>query len=329
MVNLKVLGMGNALVDVLIRIEDEGLLERLRLPKGSMQLIDENRMTEIMEATDGLPAVMVSGGSAANAIHGLAKLGIASGFIGSAGWDEWGDFYIRDMEHHGIKTRFYRSGRPTGRANALVTNDSERTFGTFLGAAVELGPDFIQPDMFEGYAIFHIEGYQVQNYDLVIKSVELAHGAHCGVSIDLASYNVVKDNIEFLKYVLPRYVDIVFANQEEAHAFTGREPEAALDELAGLCRFAVVKTGSDGAWVKSDNEKRHIPAYNVNCVDTTGAGDLFASGFLYGLLHKVPLADCGLMGNLLASEVIQVLGPKIPEKKWPDMMKKISGYLDK
>jgi sugar/nucleoside kinase (ribokinase family) len=318
-----VLGMGNALVDVLIRIEDESMLERLKLPKGSMQLIDEGRMTEIMEATDHLPVVMVSGGSAANCINGLAKLGVPAGFIGSAGLDEWGDFYIRDMEHHGIRTRFHRSPSLTGRANGLVTNDSERTFGTYLGAAIELGPDFLKPEMFEGYSIFHIEGYMVQNYDLMIKSLELAHGAHCGVSIDLASYNVVRDHIEFLKLILPRYIDIVFANQEEAHAFTGKEPETALDELAGLCRYAIVKTGSDGAWVKSETEKRHIGSFKVDCMDTTGAGDLFASGFLYGLLQDKPPGDCGRMGNMLAAEVIQVMGPKIPDKRWPDIHKRI------
>jgi sugar/nucleoside kinase (ribokinase family) len=122
---------------------------------------------------------------------------------------------------------------------------------------------------------------------------------------------------------LPRYIDIVFANQEEAYAFTGKEPEAALDELAGLCRYAVVKTGSDGAWVKSEMEKKHIGAYKVDCIDTTGAGDLFAAGFLFGLLHEMPPGDCGRLGNMLAAEVIQVMGPKIPDKRWPDIHKRV------
>jgi len=314
---MKVLGMGNALVDVLIRVENEALLEQLRLPKGSMQLVDEARMGEIMHATHGLPMTMISGGSAANTIHGLAELGIESGFIGSAGTDEWGNFYINDLLSKGIHPVFYRSDKPTGRANALLTQDGERTFGTFLGAAIELGPDFLSVDMFRGWKVFHIEGYLVQNQELIRRALELAHEAGCTVSLDLASYNVVEDNLSFLKSVLPPYVDIVFANQEEAHAFTGKGPEEAVDELASLCRVAIVKTGPEGAWVRSGEEKHAVPGLPANCIDTTGAGDLFASGFLHAWLEGKSLRACGEAGNLLASHVIEVLGPKIHPETWP------------
>ena len=308
--------MGNALVDVLIRVENESLLESLGLPKGSMQLVDEARMGEILTATRGLPVTLVAGGSAANTIHGLAELGVSAGFVGSAGWDEWGEFYINDLQSKGIKPIFHRPGKPTGRANALLTPDGERTFGTYLGAAIELEPDFLTPEMFRGWKVFHIEGYLVQNHGLIRRALELAREAGCRISLDLASYNVVEDNLGFLKEVIPAYVDIVFANQEEALAFCGLEPEEAVHYLASLCDIAIVKTGKDGAWIQSRNEKIAVPGLEANCIDTTGAGDLFAAGFLYRWLAGYPLRECGEYGNLLASKVIEVVGPKIQPETW-------------
>lgn len=316
---MKILGMGNALVDVLIRIEKDSILEELGLPKGSMQLVDEVRLQEIEERIEGFERVLVSGGSAANAIHGLAELGIPTGFIGSAGVDHWGEFYINDLKSKGIVPMFYRPDKPTGRAMAFVTPDSERTFGTYLGAAIELRAGFLSPGMFNGWSVFHIEGYLVQNHELIESALILAKQAGCAVSLDLASYNVVEDNFEFLRSVVPKYVDLIFANQEEAMAFTGKDPEPAVEELAALCRFAIVKTGKDGAWVQSGNEKHHVSGLEANCIDTTGAGDLFAAGFLYGYAKGFPLQKCGDLGNLLAAAVIEVTGPKISDAHWKNI----------
>jgi sugar/nucleoside kinase (ribokinase family) len=315
--------MGNALVDVLIHLKDDSLLEQLRLPKGSMQLVDEERMAEIMNAVNGLPVSMVAGGSAANTIHGLANLGITTGFIGSAGRDEWGDFYINDLKNSGITPLFSRSHKPTGRANALLTPDSERTFGTFLGAATELRPDFLQPAMFEGYQLFHIEGYMVQNHDLIRKALQLAKDAGCLVSLDLASYNVVDDNREFLGSVVPGFVDFVFANEEEARAFTGEPPQQAVEQLARICPVAIVKTGRQGALAKSGDEQASSPGLIVNAIDTTGAGDLFASGFLFAYLKGYALKQCLDAGNLLASRVIEVTGSKLPPDQWPAIIESL------
>ncbi len=313
---MNILGMGNALVDVLIRVEKDSILDELNLPKGSMQLVDEVRLQEIENRIDGFERILVSGGSAANTIHGLAELGIETGFIGSAGHDPWGDFYIKDIEDKGIKPVFYRPDKPTGRAMAFLTPDSERTFGTYLGAAIELKPDFLSPALFEGWTIFHIEGYLVQNHDLIRTALVLAKQAGCLVSLDLASYNVVEDNLEFLKSVVPEYVDILFANQEEAFAYTGKQPQRAVEEFAAVCSIAIVKTGKDGAWVQSGTDKHHVKGLEANCIDTTGAGDLFASGFLYGFSKGFSLQRCGELGNLLAAAVIEVTGPKIPEAHW-------------
>lgn len=313
---MNILGMGNALVDVLVRVEKDSILDELRLPKGSMQLVDEVRLQEIEIRIDGFERILVSGGSAANTIHGLAELGVKTGFIGSAGVDTWGEFYINDLKNRGIEPFFYRPNKPTGRAMALLTPDSERTFGTYLGAAIELRPEFLTPALFHGWSVFHIEGYLVQNHDLIESALVWANLAGCTVSLDLASYNVVEDNLEFLKSVVPRYVDILFANQEEAMAFTGMEPEAAVNELAAMCRIAIVKTGEDGAWMQSGSEKLHVKGLEANCIDTTGAGDLFAAGFLYGYINDFSLMRCGELGNTLAAAVIEVTGSKISESHW-------------
>lgn len=321
---MNILGMGNALVDVLIRVEKDSILDELKLPKGSMQLIDEVRLQEIENRIDGFERVLVSGGSAANTIHGLAELGIKTGFIGSAGGDPWGEFYINDLKNKGVIPIFYQSDKPTGRAMALLTPDSERTFGTYLGAAIELRPEFLSPELFQGWSVFHIEGYLVQNHQLIESALRLANQAGCIVSLDLASYNVVEDNLEFLKSVVPHYVDILFANQEEAMAYTHKDPEAAVDELASFCRIAIVKTGEDGAWVRSGTEKHHVTGLEANCIDTTGAGDLFAAGFLYGYTKGYTLQKCGELGNLLAAAVIEVTGPKISEPHWLSIRKALS-----
>ncbi|MCX6225765.1 MAG: adenosine kinase [Bacteroidia bacterium] len=321
---MAILGMGNALVDVLIRVEKDSILDELRLPKGSMQLVDEVRLKEIEDRVEGFERILVSGGSAANTIHGLAGLGVKTGFIGSAGNDKWGEFYIDDLKQKGIIPIFYRSDKPTGRAMALLTPDSERTFGTYLGAAIELRPEFLSPELFQGWSIFHIEGYLVQNHDLIEAALLWANQAGCIISLDLASYNVVEDNLEFLRSVVPRYVDILFANQEEAMAFTGKEAEAAVDELASFCRIAIVKTGKDGAWVKSGPEKHHVNGLEANCIDTTGAGDLFAAGFLYGCTLELPLRRCGELGNMLAAAVIEVTGSKISEPHWLKIRRTLS-----
>jgi sugar/nucleoside kinase (ribokinase family) len=313
---MAILGMGNALVDVLVRVDRDSFLDELGLPKGSMQLIDEARLHEIEKRIDGFERVMVSGGSAANAIHGLAELGIKTGFIGSAGNDRWGEFYISDLKKKDIVPIFYRPDKQTGRAMAFLTPDSERTFGTYLGAAIELRPDFLAPVMFQDWSVFHIEGYLVQNHSLIETAIKMARQAGCLVSLDLASYNVVEDHLDFLRSIVPEFVDILFANQEEALAFTGKAPEPAVDELASLCRFAIVKTGKDGAWVSSGDEKHHIDGLEANCIDTTGAGDLFAAGFLYGYTKGLSLKECGELGNRLAAAVIGVTGPKIPEAHW-------------
>ncbi len=323
----KVLSMGNALVDLLIKMDDDHLLDQFSLPKGSMQLVDTGSVKKILSGIEDLNPAIASGGSAANTINGLAALHTPCGYIGKTGRDEYGKIFADDMKANQIETFLFKGVNETGRAIAFISPDSERTFATFLGAAIELTPDDLNEDLFNDYDIFHIEGYLVQNNALIEKALQSAHTAGLQVSIDLASYNVVEANLDFLKKLIEQYVDIVFANEEEAKAFTGLEPEAALDEIAKICEIAVVKVGKNGSIVKNNGIRYDVPAEKANPVDTTGAGDLYASGFLYGLANGLPLNTCGHIGSLLASRVIEVIGAKIDKKSWENIRVEIANLI--
>ena len=252
----KVIGLGNALVDIMTMIDSDKVLEKLNLPKGSMQLVDSELSEKIQLETKKFPRSMASGGSAANTIRSLANMGIETGFVGKIGPDELGDFFASDMKRTGVIPRLIKSETASGRAVALVSKDSERTFATYLGAAAELLAEDINATMFVDYDILHVEGYLIINHELIEKAMSLAKENGLKVSLDLASYNVVEDNLEFLRYLIEKYVDIVFANEEEAAAFTdGKDPETALDMISSICDIAVVKIGKHGAWVKQGKYK--------------------------------------------------------------------------
>ena len=313
---MKIIGIGNALVDVLTQLENDDLLSELNLPKGSMQLVDAERSAQIQEKSKNLSKQMASGGSAANTIHGLAKLGMETAFIGSVGKDETGAFFEKDLMNSNIKPILFHTDSPSGIANGMISKDGERTFGTFLGAALDLSPEQLKPEHFMGYDLLHVEGYLVQNHELLETILKLAKGNGLQISLDLASYNVVEENLDFLRSMVTQYVDIVFANEEEAKAFSGAEPDKALDDLSKLTKIAVVKVGSKGSFVKQDDTIVVIEPIKANPIDTTGAGDLYASGFLYGWMNNLGFERAGFIGSLLAGTVIEVMGAKFGEDKW-------------
>jgi sugar/nucleoside kinase (ribokinase family) len=323
----KVLGMGNALTDILLQIESDEVLNELKLPKGSMQLIDEAKLSEIRDAVNIGKSVMATGGSASNTINGITKLGVPAGFFGKIGKDVIGDFFMSDTLANGVEPLLEYSDLPSGNCTVLVSADGERTLCTFLGAAAELSPDDITPALFEGYSIFHIEGYLVQNHELIRKAVQMAKQAGLLVSIDLASYNVVEANLDFLKEMIAEFVDIVFANEEEARAFTGMEPQDALIHIAGNCEIAVVKIGKEGSFVKSGDTVHAISPFVAKSIDTTGAGDLYAAGFLYGMALDLPLELCGRIGSLVSSKVVEVLGAKMSQEVWEGIKSEIDSFI--
>jgi len=324
----KILGMGNALVDIMTRLKDDQILGQMDLPKGTMQLVNREFIWQILDKTVNLSKSLSSGGSAANTIHGLANLGVETAFMGKVGSDEFGEIFKKDLLLKKIDPLIFYGLNETGRAVALISPDGERTFATFLGAAVELSEDDIDSSIFKGYKYFHIEGYLVQNHHLIEKAVRLAKKNDLQVSLDMASFNVVEANRDFLSSIIEEYVDIVFANEEEAKAFTGQSPEKAVESISKDCALAIVKLGEKGSIIQRKNEKFIVPAFKANCIDTTGAGDLYASGFLYGLTKNFDLNKCGRLGSLLAGNVIEVIGAKMDENRWQSIHHEIAKLPD-
>jgi len=323
----KILGIGNALVDIMIRIDNDEILHRFDLPKGSMQMVDNIKSSEVKKGTVKFRSSLSSGGSAANTIHGLGMLGLETSFIGSVGKDDTGDFFEKDMRQAGVNTRLIRRETVTGTAIALVSPDSERTFATHLGAATELNPEDLRPEYFKGYDILYMEGYLIFNRPLVEKACQMAKSHNLKVVVDLASYNVVEAKIEDFREIVTKYVDILFANEEEARAYTGKGPEEALEDLAETCETVIIKTGSKGSVIKRGEEYIKVGTIKVKPKDTTGAGDLYASGFLYGYAMNYPLDVCGQIGSLLAGKVIETLGAKMSDKKWENIKARIEKII--
>ncbi len=318
-----ILGIGNALIDVLINITDDSVLQKFGLPKGSMTLVDSVLSAEIKKETKINTRIIQTGGSAANTVHGIAKLGGSCGYIGKISEDEFGNFYVEDFRNNKINTHFFYSETGTGHATGLISPDSERTFGTYLGAAMELTAEEMTPEIFSNYGILHIEGYLVQNHALIEAALKIAKENGLLVSIDMASFNIVEANIEFLHRMIREYVDIVFANDDEAMALTGLQPEEALHAIAEMCNIAVVKLGAQGSLIKTGDRVVKIEAIKVKSIDTTGAGDIYASGFLYALSENLDLEVAGKIGSLLAGSVVEVIGAKIPEKTWEELLPRI------
>lgn len=316
---VRLLGLGNALTDVHMALESDNLLVELGLPKGSMQLIDSIGFEKINERMTSFQKSVSCGGSAANTVTGASKLGVPCSFIGKVNSDEIGALYKKDMESYLVKTFLLLDSESSGQALAFVSMDGERTFATYLGAAANLTPEDLQPIYFDNHDLLYLEGYLIFNQDLVLKTLQIAKEKGLKIALDLASYNVVEANRDFLKTILENFVDLVFANEEEAKALTGKDPEDALEILSTYCEIAVVKVGAEGAFAKSGSEKVHVPAIIAKRVDTTGAGDLFAAGFIYGMHLGKTLEECTRFGTITAGKVIEVMGPKMSQETWDEI----------
>ena len=326
-----ILGIGNALTDILAILPDDSLLKEYHLPLGSMQHVDMETGDRIWSALKKVGVKYVPGGSAANTITCTSIFGMPSGYIGKIGDDDLGQLFRSTMEQYGVRTTMLHSDKSSGRCMVFITGaNAERTFADYMGAALEMGPDDLKPEYFEGYDYFHIEGYLVQNQDLIARAVQMAREAGCIISIDMASYNVVESNDAFLHNLIDRYVDIVFANESESRAFTKKDnPIESLRELAEHCGIAALKVGKDGSWVKRGDEEIYIPAWPATPVDGTGAGDTYAAGFLYAHSLGMPLKVCGEVGSIIAAKVVEVVGTKIDVPRWRTAKLEIRELIEK
>lgn len=322
-----IIGIGNALMDIVVKLPNNELLSKYNFPKGSMILVDADTSNHIFNDTREFERIYAPGGSVANTVDGLAHLGTDVGFIGKVGTDELGKNYYEGLVKIGAKPILFESETSTGVAMALVTPDSERTFGTYLGAAVELSPEDINIELFRGYDIAYIEGYLVQNHALVRKAAEMARKAGLTIALDLASFNVVADHLDFLKEIILEYVDIIFANEDEAKAFTGSDPAEAVHLLSQICDIAVVKIGKKGSLIKSSTELIKVGVIDAIPIDSTGAGDLYAAGFLYGYSKNMSLDKCGEIASIIAGKVITVYGARMEENSWNEIKYLISELI--
>lgn len=320
----KVIGMGNALVDVMTILKSDRKLKEFALPKGSMQLVSREFSNRLLAGTLGLQKKQSSGGSAANTINGLANLGIETGFVGKIGKDNLGRFFENSLRENNISPVLFHDLEETGRSIALISKDSERTFATYLGAAVDLHEEDITAVIFKGYRYLHIEGYLVQNKELIRKAMRLAKSHGLTVSIDMASFNVVKENRDFLETIIHEYVDIILANESEAESLTGEKHGKALSLMSSMADIAVIKLGKKGSLVKRGSEEHTIDIEKVKSIDSTGAGDLYAAGFIYGLCKGQSLDICGRTGAILGAYVTTVIGAKMDEGTWKTVKEKVS-----
>ena len=320
-----IIGVGSPIVDSIAQVE-ESFLEHVEGDKGGMLLTDAATITKLIERTPSEP-IASPGGSAGNTLFALARMGASTSFLGKTGSCERGQFYRKRFAELGGDAKRFKIGEaPNGHCLSLVTPDGERTMRTDLGAAMTLMPDEISPADFTGCTQAHIEGYLLFNAELMQRVIESAKQAGCSISLDLASFEVVHAAKDNLPTILENYVDIVFANEEEATAYTGKEDDyaAMAEELASICKIAAVKVGAKGSYIAANGtvEKvEPIPAAQV--VDTTGAGDLWAAGFLYGWSQQKPLADCARIGSMLGSAVVQQQGTELPEEIWAGIISRI------
>jgi sugar/nucleoside kinase (ribokinase family) len=318
-----VLGIGNAIVDVIARTDDDFLV-RQDMRKGTMQLIDEPRAASIYDAMG--PAVEVSGGSAANTIVGVASLGGRAAFVGKVKDDELGRVFAHDIRAAGVAfaTPPASAGPSTARCYVLVTPDGERTMNTFLGAAQDLHPNDIDPDAVAAAQIVYLEGYlwdPPHAKEAFIKAAKIAHGAERDVALTLSdAFCVDRYRAEFLDLIRSGTVDLVFANERELHSlYETADFDTALNALRNDARLAVVTRSEKGCLVVTREETDVVAADRVErVVDATGAGDLFAAGFLVGLSRGVDYRTAARLGALSAAEVIQHLGAR-PETSLKDL----------
>lgn len=312
----RILGIGNALVDILVHIDNDDLINRFGLCKGGMMMIDAERKNEIMEAISSLEYTIATGGSTSNTMHGIARLGNVAGYIGSIGRDELGKTFRDECIRFGLTPHLIDSDTDTGVAITFITPDAERTFATYLGAAATMTPSQIAPEVFDNYDIIHVEGYLIFNHELIEKVCRIAKEKKLVVSMDMASYNLVEDHHDFVEKLLRDYVDISFANEEEAKAFTGFENEEALKALSKYCPVSVVKVGKDGSLIMTTGELTRVAPVDAVRIDTTGAGDIYAAGFLYGLANDYDAQKAGDLASYLSAKLIQYVGAKLPDSEW-------------
>lgn len=319
---LDVVGIGNAIIDLLAHADDSFLAEQ-NLAKGAMTLVDEDTAERLYSAMG--PVTRASGGSAGNTIAGLGSLGAKCGYIGKLKQDELGAAYRHDLLAAGVRftTPMATDGPSTARCMIFVTSDAERTMNTYLGACVNLNADDIDTEMVAAAKVTYLEGYlydEPHAKEAFHRASDVAHAAGRKVALSLSdAFCVERHRADFLDLIANR-IDILFANESELLAlFQVEDFDAAIEQLKPMVEIAAVTRSAQGSVAIRGDERVESPAAHVErVVDTTGAGDLYAAGFLYGLTQELPLAECCRIAGLAAAEVISHFGarPETPLREY-------------
>ncbi|MBL7005532.1 MAG: adenosine kinase [Spirochaetia bacterium] len=314
----KVYGIGNPLIDIITQITEEDLA-LLGLHKGTMHLIDVERRKELLSFISDKNKAYSCGGSCPNTIITLASFGIPAAIAGMVGSDDFSDIYKNRLIELSVFDELHRCEAPTGSSIILITPDSERTMNTFLGANRLFGPDNVNPKMIHEADFFHFTGYMWDTdsqKQSILKGISLAEESGTKISFDIADpFAVSRNRIAFID-LIERHADIVFANNEEARIlFDNYDAYECARSMGKLCKTAIVKNGKNGSFISNEGSIYAVPVKGKEPVDTTGAGDVYAAGFLLGLCRSLSLFDCGLLASFLAGEIIGQHGAQFsPEK---------------
>ncbi len=305
-----VLGIGNALIDFSVEVTDD-VIKEVGLSKGQSNLVSEETSKKIIEKIKYANVKIVPAGSSANTVMTLAMLGAKTAFAGKIGDDEYGALYERESRYTGTETKLKRCSTLTGHVIVLITPDAERTCAVNLGASADMKKHEIDEEDIKASRLIHIEGYHLEQLNEVCThAIQLAKKHNVKISLDVSDPGLVMRNKAMLLKTI-QDVDIVFANEAEAYALTGKEPEEALNELSQWCETVIVKLGERGSLIYHNGEIMMVSAVKTKAVDTTGAGDAYAAGILYGIINNIPMQDAGKLASALGAKVVSQIGARL------------------
>lgn len=324
--NYDLIGVGAPIMDLVASVP-ESFLVHAKGEKGGMAMVDAQEMARLVSLLPKPPKT-TPGGSAANTLFNATRLGLSTAFVGKLGSDDLAATYLQRFSGVGVDvSRFKQAALPNARSLILTTPDAQRTMRTCLGAVTTLTPDEISPADFEGALVVHIEGYVLFNQALAEKILSSARAAGCEISLSFASFEVVAATRDWLLGQLKQGLSLVFANEDEARTMFPELPAKTADDYAEHAKkfasfggLAAITLGKEGAWIAHGKELHRVAPVAVSDVlDTNGAGDAWAAGFLSAYLRDQPLPVCGQVASLLGAHTVRHLGPVIPDDVWPDV----------
>ncbi len=313
-----VLGIGTAITDLVIPVSDH-FLQTYVGEKGGATEVSVEKIDHIITMSQQTPTVK-PGGSCANSLKGLGTLGMRTAFHFRVGDDSYGHLFQQSLKQHHVEPQVIIDPLDaSGKLACLVTADHQRTFCVYTGASGNFCSSDLDPHLFTQATIVHIEGYALRNANLVERAMQLAKERGATISFDLGCFQLVREHNQRIKNLISSYVDILFGNEEEMTALWDLPLEATRLELHKIAPLAIILMGKNGCYITRAQHDCSVPSYPVPAIDTTGAGDFFISGFLYGYLQKWPIEKCAQAGNLLGSKVVQYYGASIPDEAWDEM----------